>query len=443
VIWLTVDMLSEYAGQVLAILQPAVQQLIAGHPTTEISDMLSSTAATLPHESHVVPSGCGCIRNAPISCWARSEPVDAGGQLELLDTPGLLKCNNLDAAASSLHVLACDLKHIGKCTQLLSATSTDGVVMIVSAQVSGATERRRSLALQVLLAQLGCQSKYDYVGRVCAPTDIHTAVAATQGPKLLWLDLSSDEQLAPTLQAVSQACGAGSGTHLILTCDDDADEEALDSLADAMAVFEELEIREQPEPRDVHADDLHEEFILFSHFESRTGNSLASRCLLDVFDVTGLVQQLRKLLKQHCGTAVPIASVYRAGDPSAVCIRLCVSDVGFLHCLRDSLLAGTFVVDVEAALTKPAVQHLSLPWGEDGPASFVTTISVDKSYFAERYEASILNLSKLTPHQRQKLQECEETGGANIHIQAPAGAGKTFVPPPRSECFDSESPWID
>ena len=130
--------------------------------------------------------------------------MDAGRQPELLDNPGP-QCGNLDATVNNLHVLACDLKHIGKCTQLLSATPTDGVVMIVSAQVSGAKERRRSLALQVLMTQLGCQSKYDYVGRVCTPTDFHDAVAATQGPKLLWLDLSGDEQLAPTLQAVSQA----------------------------------------------------------------------------------------------------------------------------------------------------------------------------------------------------------------------------------------------
>ena len=103
----------------------------------------------------------------------------------------------------------------------LPAAPTDGVVMIVSAQVSDAKERRRSLALQVLMTQVGCQSKYDYVGRVCTPTDFHDAVAATQGPKLLWLDLSGDEQLAPTLQAVSQAaiaaadrpCGRRHGPH--------------------------------------------------------------------------------------------------------------------------------------------------------------------------------------------------------------------------------------
>jgi hypothetical protein len=407
-----------------------VRQLMDGQPATEISELLAATAAKLPRESHAVPAASGCTRNAPAGPWASSTTVDADGQLKLLSIAGP-KCSGLGAKnLGDLHVLACDLQHLDKCTQLLSLMSTDGMLMIVSTGDPEALERRRSLALQVLTTQLGCQSKYDYIGRICTPADVHATTQAALGPKLLWLDLDN-QQLAPTLQAASQVWGDGASTHVILTCADDADEEVLDSASDLMSMFEEVDVGEQPEPRNVHADDLHEEFILFSHFESSTGNSLASRCLLDVFDVTGLVEQLSKLLQQHCGTAVPIASVYRADEPAAVCIRLCVSDVGFLHCLRDSLLAGTFVVDLAAALTQPAVPQLSLPWGEDGPASFVTTVSVDKSYFAERYEASILNLSKLTPHQRQKLQECEEAGGANIHIKAPAGAGKTFVPPPR------------
>ena len=42
-------------------------------------------------------------------------------------------------------------------------------------------------------------------------------------------------------------------------------------------------------------------------------------------------------------------------------------------------------------------------------------------------QASVLSLDKLTPHQQEKLQECLERGVIYLHLQAPAGAGKTFV----------------
>ena len=60
-----------------------------------------------------------------------------------------------------------------------------------------------------------------------------------------------------------------------------------------------------------------------------------------------------------------------------------------------------------------------------------STLAVDKSQFAERYEDAILTLNQLTPHQRKKLAECRAAldghGKLAVHIRAPAGAGKTFV----------------
>ena len=45
-----------------------------------------------------------------------------------------------------------------------------------------------------------------------------------------------------------------------------------------------------------------------------------------------------------------------------------------------------------------------------------------------RYEESILALEELTLHQEEKLAECMRAGEQeDIHIRAPAGAGKTFV----------------
>ena len=40
-------------------------------------------------------------------------------------------------------------------------------------------------------------------------------------------------------------------------------------------------------------------------------------------------------------------------------------------------------------------------------------------------EGSVLSMDALTPHQLQKMQEC--LAAQYVHLQAPAGAGKTFV----------------
>jgi hypothetical protein len=336
------------------------------------------------------------------------------------------------------------LQHMDTGMQYLVAMSTsgiDGMVMIVSPGVADAVERRRSLALELVMSQLGCQSKYDFVGRVCSPSDLQAATEATRGPKLLWLDLD-DEQLAATLEAASQIWDSGAGTHVILTCADEPDEEALDSVADVIGMFEELEIGAQPEPANVYADDLHTEFKVLSSFKSSTGAPVAARCLLDVWDPTGLAQQLNAVLRHQCGTAASIVGLYRADEANGVYCRLCVSDVGFLHCLRDSMLTGKFGHDLAAALAQPEPRRTSRETGDvstiepepeeeaatpAAESAVVSEITIDKTYFAEMYEQSILNLSKLTPHQREKLRECEDAGSANIHIKAPAGAGKTFV----------------
>ena len=54
------------------------------------------------------------------------------------------------------------------------------------------------------------------------------------------------------------------------------------------------------------------------------------------------------------------------------------------------------------------------------------TITVDQSHFAEQYYNTILRLNTLTAHQRQKLDEVRSIE-TNVHVKAPAGAGKTFI----------------
>ena len=53
------------------------------------------------------------------------------------------------------------------------------------------------------------------------------------------------------------------------------------------------------------------------------------------------------------------------------------------------------------------------------------TAMADASEFAEQHEAAALSMQSLTPHQAEKLEECGQH--ENVHLMAPAGAGKTYV----------------
>eukprot|EP00966_Prymnesium_polylepis_P279381 6454421-Prymnesium_polylepis.1 len=57
------------------------------------------------------------------------------------------------------------------------------------------------------------------------------------------------------------------------------------------------------------------------------------------------------------------------------------------------------------------------------PADIIAT--ADATAFAEEHERQLLSLMTLTSHQQEKLAQC--LVGDDVHLRAPAGAGKTFV----------------
>ena len=52
-------------------------------------------------------------------------------------------------------------------------------------------------------------------------------------------------------------------------------------------------------------------------------------------------------------------------------------------------------------------------------------VTADATQFAEEHERQVLSQLTLTHHQELRLQECASS--KNVHLRAPAGAGKTFV----------------
>ena len=92
-------------------------------------------------------------------------------------------------------------------------------------------------------------------------------------------------------------------------------------------------------------------------------------------------------------------------------VRICVSDIKFLHTLRATVLESC----IEDALQ---VSQLGLK-----------RLEVDLSSFAELYEATSFRLDKLTAHQREKQEACDKKLAEAMiaHMAGAAGAGKTFV----------------
>lgn len=94
------------------------------------------------------------------------------------------------------------------------------------------------------------------------------------------------------------------------------------------------------------------------------------------------------------------------GDNSAS-VRCFGLNLGQMQEVRNWVLSGEFD------------QMLGKLLGRDSPFRLVA----NRTACAEQYEMSMVSLDTLTDHQRDKLAEC----ASNVHLMAPAGAGKTFV----------------
>ncbi|CAE7244682.1 unnamed protein product [Symbiodinium sp. CCMP2592] len=126
----------------------------------------------------------------------------------------------------------------------------------------------------------------------------------------------------------------------------------------------------------------------------------------------GIGDVLEPALRQclaDIGLRHPTACRLRSGTP-ALSIVIQIPNVEALLALRDRVLSGEFDQSVNEGLASGAPEF---------------KVKFDKSRLFELYEDSLLGLSELTEHQQVKLKEME--GLDDVHLSAPAGAGKTFV----------------
>ena len=142
-----------------------------------------------------------------------------------------------------------------------------------------------------------------------------------------------------------------------------------------------------------------------------------------------------RVLKEYVNIA--IEGAVQAGERDGSCIealfrdtatsllvRVRVPDIGFMNAVRAALFHPGLTDRLERHLIDwyQRHQHMDL-----APPS-VLSVFLDKAAFAKQYMAVLVQLDKLTLHQKDRVRDCFKHNDCPIiHIKGPAGAGKSFV----------------
>ena len=237
--------------------------------------------------------------------------------------------------------------------------------------VGCAAARIRAIALEVCSSVAGHYHVVRITSRAGLPA--LQAMMCVEGLRTLaWLDLDDegqcDEELLDALRPLLSAA-----VHVLLTSHaaSEASAAQLRALAAALAPaptaaatsFVKVSLTPlTPGASGVRADALHEELRLTTTLEP----SQRPAALLEVFDAHALRGAIARALPGG-GLQRPVALF--ADGPDGLVVRLCLSDVSFVHALRDEILSGDF----DAALNH---QLAALPRGHrvflEGGASLAT-----------------------------------------------------------------------
>eukprot|EP01047_Picozoa_sp_COSAG01_P024051 COSAG01_NODE_1474_length_10192_cov_7.027742_2_plen_2062_part_00 len=437
VMWLAVDMLQESCKHVFGrVIAPTVEYLEARHTIDEVlaflRDKLAEVVALKSCAnvcSAAIADACGVSSLAPKPIkWepmaVREEEIKGDDWLcnlippkSLCPTQSCLQQKTL----KNLDLLACDVHMVQKLQAQLRGDDGQNVMLQYTEAhdtIEHPVLRMRSIALEA------CKSgTYEQVHHVRTREQLRAALESCvdDSDNLIWLDItveSCDRQTVDEMQHnLAEYLDQAVVCDLILTSDNAHLVETLQSDLN----FMHLSIGRETGLSGVYADKLHDEFKLLSS----GGEESSSLCLLDVFEPQRLAESLSKTLSE---TSLDknelverhVVALYRGNEQGVCLFRVCVSDVAFLHVLRDNFLSARFDRDLERKLQ----QLPCLPGYEDVRAGI--KIAIDATHFADTYEKSILCLDKLTPHQRHALAECQEST-RGLHINGPAGSGKTFV----------------
>eukprot|EP00282_Hemiselmis_andersenii_P041192 CAMPEP_0172058762 /NCGR_PEP_ID=MMETSP1043-20130122/7033_1 /TAXON_ID=464988 /ORGANISM="Hemiselmis andersenii, Strain CCMP441" /LENGTH=1874 /DNA_ID=CAMNT_0012718341 /DNA_START=132 /DNA_END=5752 /DNA_ORIENTATION=- len=283
--------------------------------------------------------------------------------------------------------------------------------------LEGCAKRTRLLAFQAC-TYFECQCTFKRVVRLRTEEDCSWLRKSGTEKTLLWVDFQYQNQdcFKNLWEAVDNA---DISAVLLLTHGDDdkatretAEERVNDGLGFKITV---------PDREYVRASKLHEDV----KFVNGSGCNLGdlARSISEILPYAASRFLPTPAMEESLDSDArwdPIAGIFE-DDDGAIFARLCIRDVGYLQGLLDMVRTGK-LDDVIAEKLKAR----SRGWSDAG-ARAAETIQVDRTYFVEKYEEMLYQLEELTQHQEEKLKEYEEQGLPNLHIRAPAGAGKTFV----------------
>lgn len=423
VLWLTADMMCSYCSEIFCgIIQPAVKMLDDNRTLEIVSKFVFAELSSLREREPQLPvpsfDNCGCLSDTSVKQWSpgplsKTRPWLSKHCPEMLPHNIIYSCKRL----KDLELCACDLGRLSDVRTLLWQSSR---VMVVLEDAADSAGRCRAVALSVCTSAL-CEQGRERVLRISKAAELEAAIDSSGGVVgrwLLWIDVLGMTTTVDDINAMLHLLIDEGAAQVILTCDDDwnlqTDRlEVIEDFADRLA-FKDVDIGRSEGSTDVRTDECHDEIKLFvSSMDSANSGQLS---LLNIFKPTHLSTVLAKLLQER-----PVAGIYLADESNAVRVRLCISDVGFLHALRDKLLNGNFGAELDSALNDPQMSRM-VDYAELGAIK----TSVDRTHFAEVFDNKILSLTVLTAHQRKALAECVEST-ADVHVKAAAGTGKTFV----------------
>ena len=315
-----------------------------------------------------------------------------------------------------LELLACDMPNVVDLKDgLIELPNSKMSIVPPSSEDDDITNRCRSIAYEVCESfTLSALASFEVVFRIASDRDIEDVETelkhASKASRLLfWVDVvkaESNDGFQPRLSSALEAFASRfKFLSIVMTVQSTSRQAFVDDITEVLGNFTKVPLSSPRGIPGVTAASLYEEIKLTN---------------VDLFDDSS-TETLRGAIENVLGQQ-PIAGLYfddvseDSHQKQNVCfIRIHITDIGYLHKMRDRILFGDFERELKQQL-------------REGDKLSNLTLSVDLSHFAERYEESIFSLDKLTPHQKLKLKECREARMTrHIHIRAPAGAGKTFI----------------
>ena len=417
VVWIKMDILQEDADFFFRVVMPIINIAEEEHATKEeIRKKIHSRFAERCETGISAAPGVDPWEYLPNSSDGGSDASETVENFVDNGAPPVLETNVVRA---TLSILDCDIKHVQKVTLQLESELRANVLprgggWNVLRICGGDWSRCRAVAEEVCLAlAVRSNSAFERIFRTDTVDDI-PSLSSTMEKLLLWVDMTRVMEWREFLEMR----GLRNIIILLTSPNDDSDDaEDLEELSKNLKFEEEIL---DMDVKDVKASELHGDLkLLISDTALKGGDAEEkrgreegeTRDLLDLFSLAELADSISGLFPGE----KQIAALFE-DDDRGIIVRWNVRSVGNLHEMRDVVLQG----DLGRLLTE-ALEARRASAGVE----LHGRIRVDLSSFAEQYERCILLLDKLTSHQQKKLEECE--GVANIHVQAPAGAGKTFV----------------